>query len=35
MLVVLGLFLSLAASATFVRAAALTGRGSLLNGMFM
>ena len=30
-----GLFLPLAASATFVRAAALTGRGSLLNGTFM
>ncbi|CAL53355.1 Vitamin B6 photo-protection and homoeostasis [Ostreococcus tauri] len=30
-----GLFLPLAASATFVRAAALTGRGSLMNGTFM
>ena len=30
-----GLFLPLAASATFVRSAALTGRGSLLNGTFM
>ena len=30
-----GLFLPLAASAVFVRSAALTGRGSLLNGTFM
>ena len=30
-----GLFLPLAASATFVRSAALTGRGSLMNGTFM
>jgi len=30
-----GLFLPLAASATFVRCAALTGRGSLINGSFM
>jgi hypothetical protein len=30
-----GLFLPLAASATFVRSAALTGRGSLINGTFM
>ena len=29
------LFLPLAASATFVRSAALTGRGSLMNGTFM
>jgi hypothetical protein len=29
------LFLPLAASATFVRAGALTGRGSLINGTFM
>jgi hypothetical protein len=29
------LFLPLAASATFVRSAALTGRGSLINGTFM
>ena len=30
-----GAFLPLAASATFVRSAALTGRGSLMNGTFM
>ena len=30
-----GLFLPLAATATFVRSAALTGRGSLVNGSFM